>query len=476
MNDSVRLLVEKVEACNSDVSSWKPANLRMSRSLSTIPQSPSSPSSESSCSCPRAYGRAIVAELSHLLSRERAAHAETLLAAEQRVTYYEAAIARREADLACVLDACHCGVASALAATFSEFGSDIPEDRMERTLAIEVHNLRGEVQVEKARRNNPRKSMPITPSIPQNAPPVRNPSSPPAVTPPPESDLITLTRQIDSLRAEVLRLSSEKDALQRVVQTEFSSDSPTSTHLPPSESQEERELVLIQENERLREALARAQRHPTSPPSRPRSPSHSLPSPAIHASSVLPPPSTDLFRSPLPDSAAIDKNFPPLTPDLSMSAASTSMHGCSAYDDVESLFPIDLSEVIPLPLSPLLSPLPSLAGPSDSGSGSRSNPRPLFPFPSSLQQTPLDMSLCSDESDESIEGEESPTLRAAQLLRQQREASLEAQLAAEHFEAEAREREMLELREAIASLAVGAGLGAQVVAPNPDPDPIPPPD
>lgn len=118
----------------------------MSRSLSILPQENPS-SSSGSCYCPRAYGSAIVAELSHLLSREREAHAETILAAEQRITYYEAAIARREADLACVLEACHCEVASVVAASVSELRGTSPdqEGKVERTLAVEVLNLRGEV-------------------------------------------------------------------------------------------------------------------------------------------------------------------------------------------------------------------------------------------------------------------------------------------------------------------------------------------
>ncbi len=55
---------------------------------------------------------------------------------------------------------------------------------------------------------------------------------------------------------------------------------------------------------------------------------------------------------------------------------------------------------------------------------------------------------------------ESPNTAAQ--VRQQRD--LEAQLAIERFGADIREREILELREAIATLALGAGL----------PDPIPP--
>ncbi len=71
------------------------------------------------------------------------------------------------------------------------------------------------------------------------------------------------------------------------------------------------------------------------------------------------------------------------------------------------------------------------------------------------------MSLCSNDSDETADLESPNT--AAQL-RQQCEADLEAQLAIERFGADIREREIIELRGAIATLALGAGL----------PDPIPP--
>lgn len=308
-----------------------------------------------------------------------------------------------------------------------------------------------QVQAEKSRRTKRRKSTPVSPPSPKNTSPTTRPSPPPAIIPPtaPETDLIALIRQIDSLRADVQRLSSEKDALQRIVQSEFTPNLPAPTARSPTRY--ERELTLLQENECLREALAQAQRNPSS------SRTQSLPSPAIHASSALP--STDLFRSPLTNQSVIDESFPPLTPDHSMSAASTSIHGCSEYDDVESLFPVDISEVVPLPLSPLLSPLPSLAGPS----GSQPRSRVQTPL-----QTPLDMSLCSSDDDETIDGEESPTLRAAALLRQQREADLQAQLDMERLGADLREREMLELREAIASLALGAGLGAPDAQPPPE--------
>ncbi len=304
------------------------------------------------------------------------------------------------------------------------------------TVLIQVH-------AEKSRHAKRRKSTPVTPSKPPNQPPAIRPS-PSTITPPTttETDLEALTRQIDSLRAEVQRLTSEKDVLKRAVEAQYPTNLPRSSS--PSPTRHERELALLQENDRLREALARAQRHPS--PFR----SHSLPSPGIHPSSIYP--STDLFRSPLPNPSAIDLSFPPLTPDQSLSATPTSFHGYSAHDDVESLFPVDVSEVVPLPLSPLLSPLPSLTAPSRSQSHSR---------PHSPSQTPQDMSLCSNDSDETADLESPNT--AAQL-RQQCEADLEAQLAIERFGADIREREILELRGAIATLALGAGL----------PDPIPP--
>jgi len=300
--------------------------------------------------------------------------------------------------------------------------------------------LLGEVQAEKSRHAKRRKPAPA---------PSNKPSNPPSIPPPStnipanETDLEALTRQIDSLRAEVHCLSSEKDALERVVETEFRVNLPSSQ--PRSPTNHERELALLQENERLREALAQAQRLPSS------SLSQSLPSPAVHPSSIYP--NTDLFRSPLSDPAAIDLSFPPLTPDQSMSATSTSSHTFSAYDNVESELPLDVSEIIPLPQSPLLSPLLSPLSSLSIFGGSQSQSRALSPL-----QTPLDMSICSNSPDGSVEAH-SPTLRAAAQLRQQREADLQAQLAIEQLEVDVREREMLELRAAIATLALGdAGL------------------
>ncbi len=209
------------------------------------------------------------------------------------------------------------------------------------TVLIQVH-------AEKSRHAKRQKSTPVTPSKPPNQPPAIRPS-PPTITPPTatETDLEALTRQIDSLRAEVQRLSSEKDILKRAVEAQYPTNLPPSSS--PSPTRHERELALLQENDRLREALAWAQRHPS--PFR----SYSLPSPGIHPSSIYP--STDLFRSPLPNPSAIDLNFPPLTPDQSLSATSTSFHGYSAHDDVESLFPVDVSEVVPTaPITSIITP------------------------------------------------------------------------------------------------------------------------
>ncbi len=92
------------------------------------------------------------------------------------------------------------------------------------------------------------------------------------------------TRQIDSLRVEVQRLSSDKDVLKRAVKAQYPTNLPPPSS--PSSTRHERELALLQENDRLREALAWAQRHPS--PFR----SYSLPSPEQHLPKYRPLPLT----------------------------------------------------------------------------------------------------------------------------------------------------------------------------------------
>ena len=231
-----------------------------------------------------------------------------------------------------------------------------------------------------------------------------------------ETSLTRFSAQVDDLRLQVKHLTSEKDALQRLVSTEF----PEFVHLLISRiylqvmyfnssvaPTSHREAALLQENERLRRALLAAQSN------------------QYDVSAVR-----DPFLSPSPNSAEINSCFPPLEPDLSSFVTPTSFTTTYHFDDLNETTGNDDPTGVPLPPSP--PSRQSRAAPGEALSG------PLW------------------RSHVSPAGSSTGLSRSSSTAVAALQAEIAADLAAARLDTERREQEMEELRMAIGTLTTDA--------------------